>query len=251
MGDDGIDGVRALLPKALGRLPREVRLRGQNSLEGFRKAKELLNVDREMASFRAITAEEEAASALFVSLKRQGYDGADKINLKDHYTKAALGPFIQAVAHSLSHDEKFNISLSINASEPSIEVAIPVDQFGGPDDIIIKLEHPLGMLRKVGDLPASDLYDKSLEYVSGSRKLHKLIASEANARNRLLYASDSNLPSSKVTIEGINQRQKRAEIALFACIAVLQTNHKQAMATQCIAAFLKVIDKGARKGCQI
>ena len=43
-----------------------------------------------MAVFRAITAEEEAATAIFLVLKEQGYLNADTIRFKDHACKQAL-----------------------------------------------------------------------------------------------------------------------------------------------------------------
>jgi len=62
-----------LLPKAIDKLPPEVRYRAKNALDGFERARALLEIDREVASFRAITAAEEAASASIRSLQLREY----------------------------------------------------------------------------------------------------------------------------------------------------------------------------------
>ena len=50
-----------------------------------------------MAVFRAITAEEEAATAIFLALKEHGYENADKIKFKKHPYKQALEPFLRSI----------------------------------------------------------------------------------------------------------------------------------------------------------
>lgn len=55
------------------------------------------DIDPEMAVFRAITAEEEAATAIFLALKEQRYESANKIKYKKHPYKLALEPFIRSI----------------------------------------------------------------------------------------------------------------------------------------------------------
>lgn len=56
-----------------------------NAIKHTNRAWKLRAVDPAMAAFRAITAEEEAAIALFKSLRRLGYPGADKLKIRDHF----------------------------------------------------------------------------------------------------------------------------------------------------------------------
>lgn len=121
-------------------------LRAQNSLTGFERARALLDIDREMAGFRAITAEEEAATALFRSLQLRGYEGANRIRLKDHFTKSALGPFIRAVQHSLSSGGNLTLRLTLEVAAPKLTVRLPLAQFDLPDEFELTLAQPLGML---------------------------------------------------------------------------------------------------------
>lgn len=234
---------REPLRLAVSKLPRPVKLRAENSLDGFERARRLIDIDREMASFRAITAEEEAAAALFRSFQERKYPGAELLSPKDHKHKAALGPFIQAVRHQLATTGKFTMTVQLDASAPSLTISLPMSQFGidHPDNLHLTLVQPLGIVATFPGIEPDDHFDRSLKVVAGSRQVNKLIQSEANTRNHLLYASDSGLPRSKATLATIEMRQRRAEIALMLTIAVLQTEELQGMATQCLGAFLKVL----------
>lgn len=69
----------------------------QHAVYHLNKAWQLREVDSQMAAFRAITAEEEAATAVFLVLREKGYAGADRINFRDHLAKQALYPFVEEV----------------------------------------------------------------------------------------------------------------------------------------------------------
>jgi hypothetical protein len=70
----------------------------RNSVHHIERALRLKEIDPEMAVFRAITAEEEAATAIFLALKEKGYHNSDKIKFKDHAYKQALEPFLRAIS---------------------------------------------------------------------------------------------------------------------------------------------------------
>ena len=244
--------MRDALRLALAKLPKSVRLRAENAIAGFERATTLLSIDREMASFRAITAEEEATAALFRALQLQSYPGSEHLNLGNHRHKAALGPFIQAVKVTMSHGQTRNLRMTLDWSQPSLEISIPLSEVGvafeGSENLQITLVEPLGILGRRGDSHPAEFFDKSMQDVADAAKsnsIAKLIAKEANARNRLLYASDTAMPESKVTKETIEARRNRADIALFLCIAVLQTPNHQALAKQSLEAFLKIVGKPA------
>jgi hypothetical protein len=76
---------------------RLVRNCARNSMHHLERAFKIKDVDPEMAVFRSITAEEEAATAIFIALKEKHYNNADKIQYKKHPYKQALGPFIRAI----------------------------------------------------------------------------------------------------------------------------------------------------------
>src|SRR5437762_14165480 len=74
------------------------------------KAYALADLDPDMAAFRAITAEEEAGTALFHSLKRHRYPGSAVLKPRDHLHKNAVAPFCTAVARLFAlADQEFGL----------------------------------------------------------------------------------------------------------------------------------------------
>ncbi|PLU07434.1 hypothetical protein BMJ29_02810 [Sinorhizobium medicae] len=67
-----------------------------------------------MSFFRAITAEEEAATALILALKQRRYPGSEKLNPWEHLHKAAVSPFLDAVGNVLAETGMPAPRLSIN-----------------------------------------------------------------------------------------------------------------------------------------
>lgn len=233
------------------RLPWSVRYRGLNAIQGVSKAKALLPLDREMASFRAITAEEEAASALFMALKLRNYPGADKLNLGNHRHKAAVPPFLQVIAQSISKGPFTKGSFDFNWNKPSITIHFPLSSLGvqlpGSEDFRLTLEEPLHMLQSVGD-ERPYLFESEIAELAGAQtqaNIEKVIAAQANARNTLLYASDASLPISEATEEILAKRAASVEIILLVTIAIMQTRIHQFMALQGLQAFLGVVAPNA------
>ncbi|WP_375428959.1 hypothetical protein [uncultured Sphingomonas sp.] len=242
-----VEQFQQLLPKAVRRLSPEVRYRAENALDGFARAKVLLSIDREIASFRAITAAEEAASALIRSLQLREYPGAHLVDLRRHPHKAAVPFFLNAVRHEIAGDKEINLVVTLSADPPNLTVALPLQQFVDlPDDLAnvhLQLADPLGMIGSKPDVEEGDFFDAAVQRVAGSRKVDKLIASAANARNRILYAHDGGLLFSQATQTSIEQREQGAKLCLLLAIAVMQVDHHQGMALQCLAGFLKVIGR--------
>jgi len=244
--------MRDALRLAIEKLPASVSLRAKNAFDGFDRARVLLPVDREMASFRAITAEEEAITALFLSLQLRKYPGAGRLDLYSHPHKAAVAPFLAAVKASiLGSRRKLDIRVTLDFSVPSITVQVPLKELGvalpESETLCLQLAEPLGLLGAKEDGPSpTDFFDSHIARVTSTKNVNgirKFIHDQANIRNKLLYASDRSLPKSEVTEEAIEMRQKRADTALLLAIAVLQEKKHQMMARQCLAAFLKMIGK--------
>ena len=70
---------------------------GDHVFRNMIRASKLKGIDPEMAAFRALTAEEEAASALIHSLKWHRYKLSEQLKPRDHIQKAAVYPFFLAV----------------------------------------------------------------------------------------------------------------------------------------------------------
>lgn len=244
-----VGNFHRLLPIAIRNLSPEVRFRAENAINGFARAKALLSADREIASFRAITAAEEAASALIRSLQLREYPGAHLIDLRKHPHKAAVPFFLNAVRHEIAGDKHIELTVTLSADPPKLTIALPISQFVDlPDDLAnmhIELIDPLGIVGTRPGVAENEFFDAAVQRAAGSRKVDKLIASEANARNRILYAHDGGLPLSRATMQSIEQRERDAALCLLLAIAVMQVNHHQAMVLQCLAGFLKVIGRSS------
>lgn len=242
--------LRDRLRQAVSLLPKAVRFRAENVFIGFERAHLLLPFDREMASFRAITAEEEAAAALFTSLKMRRYPGAEKLNVRDHQHKAAVAPFLSAVRRSIAHRNEITIEMTLDWAQPSLTVAIALQQLGvefpGSEGVHLQIDHPLNVARRIGATQEIDRFESDVLDLANSSafsSVAQMVAKSANARNTLLYASDSALPRSQVTEAGIERRQESADLCLYLCVAIMQTDVHQTLALQALDGFLRVIGK--------
>jgi hypothetical protein len=244
--------MRDALRDAVEQLPGPVKMRARNAFEGFDSARQLLSVDREISSFRAITAEEEAVTALFRSLQLRKYPAADQLNLYSHSHKAAVAPFLSAVKMALvGENGELNIQLTIDIAKPGITINVLLKEFGivipGRENLSLQLVEPLGLLGGTEDgASPTAFYDRHIAKVATAvnvKNIMEFIKKEANTRNTLLYASDTDVPASKATEETIEFRQKRADTCLYLAIAVLQVKTHQTMAVQGLAAFLKMLGK--------
>src|SRR4051812_2704559 len=90
------------LEKAVHNLPKgRPRNCCRNAFHRIKRAWSLRLLDPEIAVFSAITAEEEAASAVISALKTKGYSGADILNPRSHPHKAGVIYMAQAVVRML------------------------------------------------------------------------------------------------------------------------------------------------------
>lgn len=108
---------------------------------------------------------------------------------------------------------------------------------------------PLGLLHSRPETAADEVFQDYLQSLAegqGFEDVRKLIAAQANSRNTLLYASDTQLPESQATSESLENRKNRALILLALAVMVLQSKSHQPMVTQAIPAFLRVIGKADR-----
>jgi hypothetical protein len=91
------------IQQAVCAAPNDSKSRGRHSLmsalDHLSRGWAIVQVDPAMAMFRGITAEEEAATAVFYTLKERGYDIATKLNPWDHTQKSALVPFIIVIGN--------------------------------------------------------------------------------------------------------------------------------------------------------
>ncbi|WP_148561938.1 hypothetical protein [Pseudomonas syringae] len=193
---DQLEKSRHMLEKCEGR----VKSAGLNALNHIGKARQIAELDPQMACFRAICAEEEAATSLLASLKDQKYPLSEQTNWQSHDNEAGVIVLIKAVTiwfeSSFDFDQlpfmKPRLIITDEPGRPAIELIFP---FKGIDKCL-RPRPPLN-LRAQGDIAMKDMIGDFLRK-NVKRELaaevKAFIKKRANERNLLLYASDTALP---------------------------------------------------------
>lgn len=236
---------------AVGRLTGRIRHTGRSAFVHLRKAWALHGIDDEMSAFRAITAEEEAATALILALQRQRYPGAGQLNTRNHVHKNAFWPLIATISDFLfkSGISAPKVTLSRNGP-PRLEIHINMTALAGGDgeDVWATPDEPLNFGLRSGDVGQEIVHRfedelAALADAHGRGSILKYIESEANQRNLLLYASDGGIPNATFQDEMLIERGKRVCVLLAITIAVLQTTVHQIFAVQCLEALLVALNR--------
>lgn len=208
----------------------------------LRKAWTLHPVDSEMSMFRAITAEEEAATALILALKQRKYDGAEKLNPRDHVHKNAVSPFLDSVNNLLFETGVPAPKLMISKGDrPKITIQIDVSALtGNPEPLIAVPDHPFNyLLSKDGGSQAYS-FDEQIQSLAdhkNAKSILNFLQKEANLRNQILYASDEGIPNIDFNESTLLRRRDRVYRLAMLTIGILQTTDHQLFASQCLNAY--------------
>ncbi|MCG7364202.1 hypothetical protein MHZ93_23365 [Roseomonas sp. ACRSG] len=241
------------LEECVGKLNGRVKHCGRSAFHHIRRAWVLHGIDNEMSAFRAITAEEEAASALILSLQQKQYPGARGLNFRAHLHKAALTPFFAAVAKVLSLTEfaKPTVRLSPDVDPPRVSFFVDMSRMGMrvPEPLFAEPDEPLNFLIRLDSKDSSSgvhMFEEQLQEVTQGSSLDEIVSylkAEANLRNELLYASDTGIPAANFTKSFLLERLRRVTVLLTLTVAIQQTPKHQLFAVQCLRAFLRVMPK--------
>jgi hypothetical protein len=146
-----------------------------------------------MTLFRCLTADEEAASAVFLALKSRQYEGASRLNHRNHRDKTAVIPFFRAVsanfAKVVTAQMDPTIILDERSPSPRIRVRITHTPPGYPPKWAYP-EPPLHFSLSFDD-QLHDFRDEMQELARsvGVEDVITHIDEQKNLRNRVLYAS--------------------------------------------------------------
>lgn len=229
-----------------------IKLASQSALIHIKRAAGISEVDPLMAVFRSVCAEEEAAAALILSLKRLRYKGAEKIQFRSHQDKQAVIVFIQAVKdwylsfhaenifgldgarlypYKAGKREAFGIHMAIQGTSKSFFI-----------------EPPLSLETKNG-LQWEDVIYEGVNAVAakgGFNKLAELVKERANFRNLILYASDKSLPTWDGDVESYILNQAGMVGSLIRALGLIDPwsppkyQHSK-LVEACIDVFLKLM----------
>lgn len=216
----------------------------RNAIRHLEKSWLLRAHDPEMAAFRAITAEEEAATSLFIALKEKGYENSKKIKFKNHTYKQAVEPFFQAIGKFFGDTSSLpnfpfakNFSLAINSNEnpKRFELRFPMSN----GDIVTPIPPLHFSVSLNGQLYAFE--KELLEVTSGDNRQEVVdkIKEKANLRNHLLYSSHDGIAGINHDITPFLQsRQKVVMTFLRVVCLIFPYKEKSLFVQQALNAFL-------------
>lgn len=224
---------------------------GRNAYRHLRKAWQLRLIDSEMSLFRAITAEEEAGTALILALKNRRYPGASRLDYWRHEQKLAIIPFLSAVQAMLldSGIKNPNVQLSTGGDIPELSISIDIGAIlGYSEPLYGQPDHPLNFVFRMGgsDTTKAYMFDNELRAITDGRAMNDIIEvvrDVANLRNKILYANEDGCPEINFSDELLFDYRRRITILLGLTMAVLQTPSHQLFVVQCLEAFLRALRK--------
>jgi hypothetical protein len=219
----------------------------KNAVRHIDKAYALAELDPDMAAFRAITAEEEAATGLFHSLKRHSYPGSEALKPRDHLQKSAVAPFCSAVARLFAlADQEFDLrsQLAIVGDNDTRRLETQFHVSGlGLGNRIASPQPPLNLAIQRND----GLHDfgEQLQALAEDRNCASILEHlrrRANMRNEILYASAAGLPN--VALGDFIEKQRsivKGGIVLFLLIDPYYEH--QLLVSQALRAFLRMLNR--------
>lgn len=234
----------------------KVRWAALNALEHLEMADKISGLDPNMAAFRAICAEEEAASSLIYSIQGAKYAGSESVRAKAHPHKQAIIFFIKAIAaHGAEFLEKASNTFDKMAIHPS------ATQEGRPAlAMSLKLK---GSEMAMTPIPPLFVYSEkkgggsgweesirnelhSLTGTSSMRKLKRRIEARANLRNQLLYASPGQTPKLTFNLDIFVQNQAGIVHAILTALALIDPWHSDdkgpvPLITEALQVFKKIM----------
>lgn len=216
---------------------------GLNAIRCLRRSWVIAPLDPEMALFRAITAEEEAATALIAALQQRRYPGASNLKPRSHPHKAGLTPFLRIIERFLGGIEfpAPQVTLKNDGPVPRIDIRIPVPGglFAVPDEPLNGITHQEEDAR----LTVLDFSEQAQEYAveQGSADMLSVIRAEANLRNELLYATDEGIAVVVDVDTALIARRRPVFILLVLTIMILQTSVHQLFAVQVLRSYLRAL----------
>jgi hypothetical protein len=216
----------------------------RNSINHIEKSWVIKDIDPEMAVFRAITAEEEAATAIFIALKEKGYNNARKLKFKNHTYKQALAPFFRAI-------EKFMADTAMLPDFPfGNDYHLSIDNCGSRKKLKLSFvlqngmhASPIPPLHFSVSINGKPYYfEKELkEITTGQYKenIIKYIKEISNLRNHLIYSKPEGIPSIEHKIDAhLLGRQKTVFSFLRVLCLIFPYKEKAIFVQQAIDAFL-------------
>jgi hypothetical protein len=248
---DEVDrGIVDLIPK----MPKPAGSAAFHSLRHLNGAWRIREIDPEMALFRSITAEEEAATALFLSLKGRGYEGAERLKHRNHVQKQAVIPFFEAVYRQVDpHADKLPPAhLFVDRSTQPERLLLGfyvIDQATGEKDWGYP-QPPFNLKVSKGTIGDGEWPEGFAEEMaalaneSNAKSVLKFLEERANLRNQILYASADGVPVLEGdVVNALRTYQGNVLSILKVYLLIEPYAERQPFVQQALTAFLKLLSR--------
>ena len=198
-----------------------------------------------MAILRCITAEEEAAAAILLTLKQQSYENAGALNFKSHVHKQALFPFVFAVVQFLRGVRNIPFKPRVRVQTSGAQRKARVELIFA-DGTVALPEPPLHFSIT---LPNGQPYYFERELAEVARQAGKgsvleAVREGAKIRNRILYANEQGRGIVTGDIPKQFVSYKDRVFSLLTVFALMFPYPQRALfVQQTLNAFLVVLDK--------
>lgn len=218
----------------------------RSSVRHLERAWSLRNEMPEVAVFLAITAQEEAATALLLSLKKRKYENSKRINIRNHVHKTGVYPIIQLMRSAfLSDDFEIDITLYFdNEQEGSpLRFYIPMPSREDAKFCIIP-DPPLNIHSQEKEGLPKD-YHAAIDNIAskaGIESIRDHLGKLANERNQMLYASGSDIPNAKDADSRLNYFTT-AVIRTLIFFLLIEPYERQNLVQEALNAFIKALDR--------
>jgi len=225
----------------------------KNALHHLRKAWKISEIDLEMSVFRGITAEEEAASSLFYTLKNQKYKNANKLLFKEHTYKLAVFPYIKSVLYDIKRLNEENGSPFSNPILQHVEhnkrKAVCLHFKVNQADLVATPTPPLHFNISYPETGKIMTFEYGFKQACQGDKFEsvlKYVKHVAGERNRILYATESGRPSISGDIPAYLKEQKQKVFTILNIMLMIDpwiNEGKSAFVQQGLDSFLFLLEK--------
>lgn len=225
-----------------------------NAISHIKKAIEIAAIDPEMAAFRAVCAEEEAATALLCSLKDQGYPGADKLWFRNHADKHAVVLFVSTVMQWFKNRKLQAEGLfgqhRIFFDDVDGRVGLRLGIQLGQTDKEVQPTPPLNV-RAEGPKTFAEHFQMEMKELLGFEKTSEIrahIDQRANFRNTILYATPAGIPKADGDVGAFINNQIGVVNSLLIALALIDPwraprHPKSGIVTVSIEVFIELMDR--------
>lgn len=218
----------------------------ESAIRHLERSWQLAQTMPEVAGFLAITAEEEATTAVFLTLKSKNYEGADLIQFKNHRHKNALYPFLLAIHKKFkpvfdNHEVRYYFDVNYPEGEQPFRIGLKTHH----DDKMEYFANPHPPL----DITSIDRSGNKIDFKKelselatekGFSSIAKYIDKIANQRNLFLYASSDQIPTLKDPEQFIISKHNSVFV-LLALYLLLEPYKIQKLAQDALWAFLEAL----------